>query len=148
MVSCCVWRVVCADSVSPFLSSPTRPAYCATDVVKRRQRKKGRLRHFGVALQEDRASFFQNMRTPGKSWSRTGPLPFFPTEAHRGTVSPLPQTDSGRVGSRTTLPHWGKMFLPLAPYPCTKGGGVTSAYRFAMNKSGPGRIAKRECEPP
>ena len=39
MVSCCVWRVVCADSVSPFTSSPTRPAYCATDAVKRRQSK-------------------------------------------------------------------------------------------------------------
>ena len=33
-----------ADSVSPFSSSPTRPAYCATDVVKRRQRKKPSLR--------------------------------------------------------------------------------------------------------
>ena len=33
-------RIVCADFVSPFTSSPTRPAYCATDVVKRRQSKK------------------------------------------------------------------------------------------------------------
>ena len=40
MVSCCVWWIVCADSVSPFSSSPTRPAYCATDVVKRHQGKK------------------------------------------------------------------------------------------------------------
>ena len=31
---------MCADFVSPFTSSPTRPAYCATDVVKRRQSKK------------------------------------------------------------------------------------------------------------
>ena len=40
MVAWCVWRIVCADFVSPFTSSPTRPAYCATDVVKRRQSKK------------------------------------------------------------------------------------------------------------
>ena len=40
VVACCVWRIVCADFVSPFTSSPTRPAYCATDVVKRRQSKK------------------------------------------------------------------------------------------------------------
>ena len=33
-------RFVCADFVSPFTSSPTRPAYCATDVVKRRHSKK------------------------------------------------------------------------------------------------------------
>ena len=68
----------------------------------------GRLRHLGEAPQEDKASFFQYIRTPGKSSIRTGPLPFPPTEAHRGTASPLPQMASGRVGSRCTFPRAAK----------------------------------------
>ena len=36
----CFWWFARADFVSPVTSSPTRPAYCATDVVKGRQSKK------------------------------------------------------------------------------------------------------------
>ena len=40
VVAWCVWWFERADFVSPVMSSPTRPACCATDVVKRRQSKK------------------------------------------------------------------------------------------------------------
>ena len=40
MVAWCFWWFARADFVSPVTSSPTRPAYCATDVVKGRQSKK------------------------------------------------------------------------------------------------------------
>ena len=41
VVAWCVWWwFERADFVSLVMSSPTRPAYCATDVVKRRQSKK------------------------------------------------------------------------------------------------------------
>ena len=40
VVAWCVWWFERADCVSPVMSSPTRPTYCATDVVKRRQSKK------------------------------------------------------------------------------------------------------------
>ena len=108
----------------------------------------GRLRHLGDAEQDDRYPHFQCITTPKKSWIRAGSLLPRAAAAQRGTVAPLPHTASGRVGSRRTSPHCCKILLPFAPYPWTNGGGMASAKLFAINKSGPGRIANLERGPP
>ena len=53
----------------------------------------------GRGSTEGQGFFFPIQKDPGKIWIRTGPLPFPPTEAHRGTASPLPQMAFGRTSN-------------------------------------------------
>ena len=92
VVAWCVWRIVCADFVSPFTSSPTRPAYCATDVVKRRQSKKkkhsGRMEQFCTHLMEN------------------VPITVFAGEWRKWEADAI--TDQGNLGISSILLHIGR----------------------------------------
>ena len=54
---------MCADFVSPFTSSPTRPAYCATDVVKRRQSKKKKFHLYEGVRSSDRSTYMMGFQS-------------------------------------------------------------------------------------
>ena len=58
---------LCALTVSPFSSSPTRPAYCATDVVKRHQsKKKTTITLKGIKISENLARLISSSTTTFK----------------------------------------------------------------------------------